>query len=110
MEGIAASEKWVLVRDASTLEEGDIVTIAASDLNYVMGKMGSQYAYASFTEVIKMDDYLYHPVTPAGTTSGDKVLQQLTLAKSDKENAFHFYNGLDFSGDSCKGGGRESCR
>lgn len=103
MEGVAPSEKWVLVRDASTLEENDIVTIAASDFNYVMGKMGSQYAYASFTEVIKMDDYLYHPVTPAGTTSGDNVLQQLTLAKSDKENAFHFYNGLDFSGDSYSG-------
>lgn len=98
-----ASEKWVLVRDASTLADGDIVTIAASDLNYVMGKMGSQYAYASYTEVVKVRDYLHHPVTVAGTTSGDNVLQQLTIVKSDKANAFHLYNGEDFSKDSYTG-------
>ncbi|MBO5875775.1 MAG: hypothetical protein J6Q20_04550 [Alistipes sp.] len=100
MAGIEPSEKWVLVRDASTLEAGDIVTIAAADLNYVMGKMGSQYANASYTEAVKVRDYLYHPVFPAGTTSGDNMIQELTLAGSDKANAFHFYNKLDYSSES----------
>ncbi len=100
MSGIEPSEKWVLVRDVSTLEAGDIVTIAVSDLNYVMGKMGSSYAYASYTEVVKVRDYLYHPIFPEGTTSGDNMLQQLTLAGSDKDNAFHFYNKADYSGEN----------
>lgn len=100
MAGVAPSEKWVLVRDASTLEAGDIVTVAASDFNYVMGKLGSSYAYASYTEVVKMCDYLYHPVTPAGTTSGDNVLHQFVLVNSDKDDAFHFYSGVDFTGDA----------
>ena len=60
MEGIVPSEKWVLVRDASTLKQGDVVTIAAKNHNYVMSaNWASNYPYASAKAVIKVGDYLY---------------------------------------------------
>ena len=105
MEGIAASEKWVLVRDASTLEAGDIVTIAASDLNYVLGcYFGSSYPYASYTtDVIKSGDYLYHPIV-TDKSKYQYMAQSLILAKRDADKvAFDFYNGVDYDGDAKSG-------
>lgn len=102
MQGIAASEKWVLVRDASTLEAGDIVTIAASDLNYVLGcYFGSSYPYASYTtDVIKSGDYLYHPIV-TDKSKYQYMAQSLILAKRDADKvAFDFYNGVDYDGDA----------
>ncbi len=105
MDGIAASEKWVLVRDASTLAEGDIVTIAASDLNYVLGcYFGSSYPYASYTtDVIKSGDYLYHPIV-TDKSKYQYMAQSLILAKRDADKvAFDFYNGVDYEGDTKTG-------
>lgn len=103
MAGVVPSEKWVLVEDASTLQQGDIVAIATKNFNYVMGAAysGSTYPYASYTPVVKAGDYLYHPVTPGGTTSGNNVIQQLTLVQRDNTKvAFDFYNGVDYDGDT----------
>ncbi|MBE6227251.1 MAG: hypothetical protein E7120_00045 [Bacteroidales bacterium] len=105
MEGVAASEKWVLVRDASTLEAGDIVTIAASDLNYVMGcYFASNFPYASYTtDVIKSGDYLYHPIV-TDKSKYQYMAQSLILAKRDADKvAFDFYNGVDYDGDAKSG-------
>ncbi|MBQ6689494.1 MAG: hypothetical protein IJN02_09725 [Bacteroidales bacterium] len=105
MDGIAASEKWVLVRDASTLAEGDIVTIAASDLNYVLGcYFDSNYPYASYTtDIIKSGDYLYHPIV-ADKSQYKYMAQSLILAKRDADKvAFDFYNGVDYEGDTKTG-------
>ena len=96
MSGVAPSEKWVLVRDASTLKQGDIVAIAAKNYNYVMGKQGQNYPVAAKVEAIKIGDHLYHPIT----TAVDNMIQPFTLAKRDNERtAFDFYNGVDYLGD-----------
>lgn len=105
MSGVDPSEKWVLVRDASTLSEGDIVTIAASDLNYVMGcYFSSNFPYASYTtNVIKYGDYLYHPIV-TDKSKYQYMAQSLILAKRDAGKvAFDFYNGEDYEGDAKSG-------
>lgn len=91
MSSAAPSEKWVLVRDASTLKQGDVVTIAAKNYNYVMSaNWASNYPYASAKAVIKVGDYLYHP----DGTANNEMVQKLTLAKRDNSrNAFDFYDG-----------------
>lgn len=103
MQGVVASEKWVLVRDASTLEAGDIVTIAAKNYNYVIGKQGASCPLASVTEAIKVGDYLYHPI-PNNDTSTDSRMQYYTLMQRDANRvAFDFYNGVDYEGDTAVG-------
>ena len=103
MSDIAPSDKWVLVKDASTLKQGDIVTIAAKNYNYALGKMANNYPLASQTEVVKVGDYLYHPVATA-STSVDNRLQALTLMQRDSSKAaFDFYNGVDYDGDTSVG-------
>ena len=103
MMGVAASEKWILVKDASTLKEGDIVTIAAKDYNVVIGKQSTYYPMASQTEVVKIGDYLYHPIATA-ETSIDNRMQYYTLMQRDANRvAFDFYNGVDYEGDTTVG-------
>lgn len=103
MMGVAASEKWILVKDASTLKEGDIVTIAAKHYNVVIGKQSSYYPMASQTEVVKIGDYLYHPIATA-ETSIDNRMQYYTLMQRDANRvAFDFYNGVDYEDDTTVG-------
>ena len=105
MEGVAASEKWVLVRDASTLEAGDIVTIATVNNDYVLGcNSAANYPYASYsTELIKSGDYLYHPIV-TDKSKYQYMVQPLILAKQDAEkDMFDFYNGVDYEGDTKTG-------
>lgn len=103
MKGVAPSDKWVLVKDASTLKQGDVVTIAAKNYNYVIGKQSGNYPVASQTEVIKFGDYLYHPVATS-ETSEDNRIQHYTLLKRDQNRtAFDFYNGVDYDGDTSVG-------
>ena len=93
--------KWKLVSDASTLKQGDIVTLVAKNYNYVIGKLGSNYPIASQTEAVKVGSYLYHE--PA-STSVDHMMQTYTLMQRDaNRNAFDFYNGVDFEGDASVG-------
>jgi len=102
MEGIAASEKWVLVRDASTLEAGDIVTIAAVNNNFVLGcNSSTTVLYASYnTGLIKAGDYLYHPIV-TDKSQYQYMVQPLILAKQDAaKDMFDFYNGVDYEGDA----------
>lgn len=103
MMGVMPSEKWTLVRDASTLKQGDIVTIAAKNYNYVIGKQANNYPMASQTEVVKYGDYLYHPIATA-ETSVDNRMQCYTLMQRDANRvAFDFYNGVDYEGDTTVG-------
>lgn len=85
------SDKWVLVRDVNDLEAGDIVTFVTNDLNWAMGKPGSNYHYASYTEVVKMGDYFFHPIA-AESESNNRVQQLVVAPRPGKENAFDFYN------------------
>ena len=91
--------KWKLVRDASELKGGDVVTIVAKNYNYVVGKPSSSvYPLASQTEVVKVGDYLYH--NPADDTA-NHMMQTYTLMQRDTNlNLFDFYNGVDFEGDA----------
>lgn len=104
MAGVAPSEKWILVRDVSTLADGDVVTIAASDLNYVMGcYFDTNFPYASYTEVIKSGDYLYHPIV-TDKSKYQYMAQSLVLVNRDADKvAFDFYNGIDYESDSKSG-------
>lgn len=102
MEGVVASEKWTLVRDASTLAEGDVVTIAAANNNFVLGcNSAANFPYASYnSDIIKVGDYLYHPVV-TDKSKYQYMVQPLILAKQDATKAmFDFYNGVDYEGDT----------
>ena len=94
--------KWKLVRDASELKGGDVVTIVAKNYNYVIGKPStSVYPLASQTEVVKAGNYLYHK--PADDTA-NHMMQTYTLMQRDTNlNLFDFYNGVDFEGDTSVG-------
>lgn len=105
MSGVDPSEKWVLVRDASTLSEGDIVTIAAVNNNFVLGCNSSDnFPYASYnTDIVKVGDYLYHPIV-TDKSKYQYMVQPLILAKQDANKAaFDFYNGVDYEGDTKTG-------
>lgn len=106
MSGVAPSEKWVLVRDASTLKQGDIVTIAAKNYNCVLGSKynSTSYPYASYTSVVKSGDYLYHPIADA-SASVDNRIQHIALMQRDKDKvAFDFYNAKEeYTGDDKSG-------
>ena len=95
MTDALSGAKWKLVRDASTLKEGDVVTIVSNKYDYVVGaNTTSNYPYASKTTITKIGDYFIHP-TPANATK-DNMVQQYTLVKRDaNRNAFDFYNGTD---------------
>ncbi len=93
------SYKWELVKDASTLQSGDIVTVAAKNANRVMGcTYSGSYPYASYTEVVKSGDYLFHPVE---VDANNQRIQQLILA--ERGEGFDIYNGVDYESDSKTG-------
>lgn len=97
------SDKWVLVKDASELKEGDVVTIAAKNYDYAIGKQGGNYPLASQTPVVKVGDYLYHPIATS-ETSEDNRIQHYTLMQRDVNKvSFDFYNASDYTGDPSVG-------
>lgn len=102
MSSVAPIDKWLLVRDASTLKEGDVVTIVAKGYDYVVGaNVGSSYPYASKTKVVKKGDVLYHE----GTDGKENIMQKYTLVKREDDRcAFDFYNALgDYVDDEDSG-------
>lgn len=89
MKDVAASDKWVLVRDASTLKQGDVVTIAAKDYDMAISK--KLYSNASETStsarrdavaVSKYQDYLL----------ADENVQPFTLVTGVPAGTFSFYD------------------
>ena len=106
MNGVAPSNKWKLVKDASTLKSGDVVTFVnatATFNNYyaLSAKYSTNYPYAATTAIVKLGDYLYHPISE---DLADRI-QQVTLSKRyDDKVAFDFYNAADeFTGDDKSG-------
>ncbi|MBR2859196.1 MAG: BACON domain-containing protein [Alistipes sp.] len=102
MTNALVGAKWKLVRDASELKGGDVVTIVAKNYNYVIGKPStSVYPLASQTEVVKAGNYLYH--NPADD-SADHMMQTYTLMQRDANlTLFDFYNGVDYEDDTSVG-------
>ena len=89
MEGIAPSDKWVLVKDASTLKEGDVVAIVAKDYDkalstklYSNASETSTSAKRGLADITKIDNYLI----------GGEDLQQLTLVTGTVDGTFSFYD------------------
>lgn len=89
MMGVMGSDKWTLVRDASTLKQGDIVTIVAKDYDKAISK--KLYNNASETyemarrdavDIAKVKDYLI--------ATAD--VQPFTLVTGSVEGTFSFYD------------------
>ena len=89
MQGIVPSDKWVLVKDASTLKEGDVVAIVAKDYDKALStKLYSNASETSTTakrglaDITKIDNYLI----------GGEDVQQLTLVTGTVDGTFSFYD------------------
>lgn len=89
MSGVASSDKWVLVKDASTLKQGDVVTIAAKDYDKAISKKlynnaseTSTSAKRGLADASKSQDYLI--------ASAD--VQPFVLVTGAVEGTFSFYD------------------
>lgn len=89
MGGVAASDKWVLVKDASTLKEGDVVTIVAKDYDkaistklYSNASETSTSAKRGLADITKLADYII----------GGEDLQAFTLVTGTVDGTFSFYD------------------
>lgn len=91
MSGITASDKWVLVRDAATLKQGDIVAIAVKD--YAAKALSTKLYGDSTTEtatnakraavdIYKLGDYML----------GGSDVQKLILVTGVADGTFSFYD------------------
>lgn len=90
MQGVAPSDKWVLVKDASTLAEGDVVIIATNGLissTYYAMSTTQNTNYRGYTEIAKYNDFVINP---------SNSVQQFTLVKRYEDKvAFDFYDGVN---------------
>lgn len=89
MMGVMPSEKWTLVRDASTLKQGDIITIAAKDYDKAISKKlynnvseTSTSAKRGVVDVSKLDNFLI---------AGNDV-QPFTLVTGTVDDTFSLYD------------------
>lgn len=89
MADVEAIDKWTLVRDASTLKEGDVVAIVAKEYDkalstklYSNASETSTSAKRGLADVVKIGNFL----------KGGEDLQQLTLMTGVAANTFSFYD------------------
>jgi len=89
MTGVVPSDKWVLVKDASVLKQGDIVTFAAKDYDKAISRKlynnvseTSTSARRDAVDVSKYQDYLI---------AGDDV-QPFVLVPGSVQGTFAFYD------------------
>ena len=89
VKGVTPSDRWELVKDATTLKEGDVVAIAAKDYDFALST--KLYSTASETStsarrdavaISKMGDYLI---------ANDNV-QRFTLVTGSVDGTFAFYD------------------
>ena len=89
LDGVEPIDKWVLVKEASTLKEGDVVAIVAKDYDkalstklYSNASETSTSAKRGLADITKIDNYLI----------GGADLQQLTLVTGTVDGTFSFYD------------------
>lgn len=87
MSDIAPSDKWVLVKDASTLKQGDIVTIAAKDYDKAIstklsGSETSTTVKRNPVDISKHENYLI----------ANSDVQPFTLVTGTVDGTFSFYD------------------
>ena len=89
MMGVEGSDKWTLVKDASTLKEGDIITFVAKDYDkaistklYSNASETSTSARRDAVDVSKFENYLI----------ANEGVQPFTLVTGASEGTFSFYD------------------
>ena len=89
MTDAGVADKWKLVRDASTLKDGDIVAIVAKDYDkalstklYSNASETAENTRRDATDITKLANYLI----------GNENVQQLILVTGVADNTFSFYD------------------
>ncbi len=89
MADVEGTDKWALVRDASTLKEGDVVAIVAKEYDkalstklYSNASETSTSAKRGLADVVKLGNFI----------KGGEDLQALTLMTGVAKNTFSFYD------------------
>lgn len=89
MMGVEGSDKWILVKDAATLKEGDIITFVAKDYDkaistklYSNASETSTSARRDAVDVSKFENYLI----------ANEGVQPFTLVTGASEGTFSFYD------------------
>lgn len=89
MMGVTGSDKWTLVKDASALKEGDIITFAAKDYDkaisinlYNNTSETSTSARRDAVDILKFESYLI----------ANETVQPFTLVTGAVEGTFSFYD------------------
>lgn len=89
MTDVEGTDKWTLVRDASTLKEGDVVAIVAKDYDKAL----STKLYNNVSETSTSAKRGLADVTKLGNfIKGGDDLQELTLMTGVAKNTFSFYD------------------
>jgi len=89
MTDVEGIDKWSLVRDASTLKEGDVVAIVAKDYDKAL----STKLYSNASETSTSAKRGLADVTKLGNfIKGGEDLQALTLMTGVAKNTFSFYD------------------
>ena len=90
MEGVEGTDKWSLVRDASTLKEGDVVAIVAKDYDKALSTKLYSNAFETSTsakrglaDVTKLGNFI--------KGGEDQDLQALTLMTGVANNTLSYY-------------------
>lgn len=91
MMGVKGSDKWTLVKDASTLKEGDIITFVAKDYDkaistklYNNGSETSTMGRRDAVDVSKFESYMI----------ANESVQPFTLVTGASEGTFSFYDAV----------------
>lgn len=89
MMGVEGSDKWTLVKDASSLKEGDVITFVAKDYDkaistklYSNASETSTSARRDAVDISKFENYLI----------ANELVQPFTLVTGAVEGTFSFYD------------------
>lgn len=89
MQGVAPSDKWVLVKDVNDLESGDIVTIVAKDHDKAISKKlynnGSETATNTRRDAVDITKYQNYLIA-------NENVQPFILVSGTTEGTFSFYD------------------
>ena len=89
MMGVVGCDKWVFVRDASTLKQGDIITFVAKDYDKAISK--KLYSNASETSTSARRDAV--DISKVGNyLIANETVQPFTLVAGASEGTFSFYD------------------
>ena len=89
LDGVEPIDKWVLVKDASTLKEGDVVAIVAKDYDMALSKKlysnGSETATNTRRDAVAISKYQDYLIV-------NENVQPFTLVSGSAAGTFSFYD------------------